>query len=589
MSFYDDASLVFLPSGGAGKDTKAYSIKPTNGDGDFTFSRGSNLTATRVDSNGLIEKGRENLLLQSNQFDTTWGTPKTDVTSGQSGYDGSSDAWLLEADVAGSSANMNQAVSISGVTTASIYAKEGTTNWFRFSINDSGVNTRAWFDLSGSGAVGTTAGNIIDTNIEGVSNGYFRCSITFNATAANLYIFIANADNSISYSVGDNIYIQDAQLEQGLVATEYIESGASTGLAGILEDSPRFDYSGGASCPSLLLEPSRTNTIEYSEYFDGFSKSGPPTLNLENINSPEGVENAYSIVKRSAENTGDRVQQSLGGLGTNYIFSVFLKLKSTTDTFNVRLANNQGERVEAVVSTDGTMVVGGATNATNYDIENYGNGWYRLWMETTTSASSNFYQLYPNITNTSVGKCHFYGAQVEEGSYPTSYMPNNSGGSVTREADTNTTANISSVIGQQEGTFFLDFEFLDGTTAENQNWIALESEDGQSRVLFYKSAASNNLRLLNSQDGSTFFNKSSLIAISPNTRYKVAVRYDSGDQGVAVNGSMSGSNGTATYTRTSLLSRVKFNESNIQPSCRVHQAIVFDSGLTDSELETLTS
>ena len=157
MSFYNDASLVFLPSGGAGKDTKAYSIKPTNGDGDFTFSRGSNLTATRVDSNGLIEKGRENLLLQSNQFDTTWGTPNTDVTSGESGYDGSSDAWLLEADVAASSANMNQSASISGVMTASIYAKEGTTNWFRFSINDSGVNTRAWFNLSGSGAVGTTA------------------------------------------------------------------------------------------------------------------------------------------------------------------------------------------------------------------------------------------------------------------------------------------------------------------------------------------------------------------------------------------------------------------------------------------------
>jgi len=60
MSFFDDASLVFLPSGGAGKDTKAYSVKPTDGSGEFTFSRGSNIKATRVDSNGLIEKGREN-------------------------------------------------------------------------------------------------------------------------------------------------------------------------------------------------------------------------------------------------------------------------------------------------------------------------------------------------------------------------------------------------------------------------------------------------------------------------------------------------------------------------------------------------
>jgi hypothetical protein len=70
MSLFDDASLAMIPS--AYKDGKLYSIKPTDGSGDFTFTRGSNLAATRVDENGLIEKGRENLLLQSNQFDTTW-------------------------------------------------------------------------------------------------------------------------------------------------------------------------------------------------------------------------------------------------------------------------------------------------------------------------------------------------------------------------------------------------------------------------------------------------------------------------------------------------------------------------------------
>ena len=95
MSLYKDASLVMIPS--AYKDGKLYSIRPTDGSGDFTFSRGSNLAATRVDVNGLIEKGRENLLLQSNQFDTTWGNSNSTETSGQTGYDGSSDAWLLNA------------------------------------------------------------------------------------------------------------------------------------------------------------------------------------------------------------------------------------------------------------------------------------------------------------------------------------------------------------------------------------------------------------------------------------------------------------------------------------------------------------
>ena len=66
---YDKASLVMIPSGY--KDDKLYSIKPTDGSGDFTFSRdGSGASpATRVNSDGNIEKGRENLLLQSNTFE----------------------------------------------------------------------------------------------------------------------------------------------------------------------------------------------------------------------------------------------------------------------------------------------------------------------------------------------------------------------------------------------------------------------------------------------------------------------------------------------------------------------------------------
>ena len=58
MSLLNKASLIQIPSGY--KDGTLYSAKPTNGDGDFTFSRGSNLAATRVNSEGLIEKGREN-------------------------------------------------------------------------------------------------------------------------------------------------------------------------------------------------------------------------------------------------------------------------------------------------------------------------------------------------------------------------------------------------------------------------------------------------------------------------------------------------------------------------------------------------
>ena len=89
------ASLIMVPSGY--EDGTLASVKPNDGTGDFTFSRGSNLSATRINEQGYIDKGYENLLLQSNQFDTTWTNFLIDTpTSGQAGYDGTNNAWLIE-------------------------------------------------------------------------------------------------------------------------------------------------------------------------------------------------------------------------------------------------------------------------------------------------------------------------------------------------------------------------------------------------------------------------------------------------------------------------------------------------------------
>jgi hypothetical protein len=76
---------------------------------------------------------------------------------------------------------------------------------------------------------------------------------------AGLSLFrIYPTDGGTSAIIG-TIYIQDAQLEQGLVAQPYIETTTAAVYEGITDNLPRLDYSGGASCPSLLLEPSRTN------------------------------------------------------------------------------------------------------------------------------------------------------------------------------------------------------------------------------------------------------------------------------------------------------------------------------------------
>jgi len=57
VSFYDDASLVLIPSGI--KTSKIYSQKPTDGTGDLTFTRAS--IATRTNASGVIESVASNV------------------------------------------------------------------------------------------------------------------------------------------------------------------------------------------------------------------------------------------------------------------------------------------------------------------------------------------------------------------------------------------------------------------------------------------------------------------------------------------------------------------------------------------------
>ena len=266
-SLKDLASLIMVPS--LYKDGELHTVKPLadeniivhpdatdNNDGvdgstpstssNFTFSRGSNLAATRVDVNGLIEKGRENVLLQSNQFDTTWGKTLSSVIGNQSGYNGSNDAWKMISGASGTYSIVSQSYSGSGVHTLSLYAKAAEWNYIALFINGSGGASKgAIFDLTTGELTNTIFGSPISYSSNSVGDGWWRLSVTLTGTITGANIYLCEVGTSHTSNANDGssgIYIQDAQLEQGLVATDYIETGASTAQAGILEDMPRLDY-----------------------------------------------------------------------------------------------------------------------------------------------------------------------------------------------------------------------------------------------------------------------------------------------------------------------------------------------------------
>ena len=317
MSIYDKSSLVLIPSGT--KTGKVYSQKPTNGDGDFTFTRAS--AATRVNADGNIEKETQNLLLQSNSFDTTWvKNAGATLVSGQSGYDGSNDAWRINVTTTSNSGLYQYSSPTSlGVNTISLYAKAGDINYIGFT-DFAGTNWYIWFDLS-NGTIASQSG-YIDSSITDVGGGWYRLSMT----STNFVIFqikpssvATNPSSSAGY-----IFIQDAQAEQGLVARDVITTTTAAVYGGITDNTPRLDYT-DSSCPALLLEPLRTNNVPNSEYHQGTIAAVTRTYNTPDTLSPEGVYNAVKY-EVNANNSDPYLRVfNIPTSGNSATFSLYVK------------------------------------------------------------------------------------------------------------------------------------------------------------------------------------------------------------------------------------------------------------------------
>lgn len=580
MSLYKDASLVMIPS--AYKDGKLYSIRPTDGSGDFTFSRGSNLAATRVDVNGLIEKGRENVLLQSNSFSSSsWIQTDITSTSGQVGYDSTNDAWELNATAA--NGNLVQALSFSGVNTLSFYAKQGSLQYVFILFNGGGFNGTASIDLA-DGAIYNTSAFIVDIKTTNVGGGWYRIEAVSNRTNSDIRIYPSNNNSGGTTAVG-NIYIQDAQLEQGLVATDYIETGASTAQAGILEDLPRLDYSGGASCPSLLLEPSRTNSVTQSEYFGSsyWTKAGDVTLTSNYGTSPEGLTNADRIVA-NASSGGHIVYRNINTTGTHTI-SIFAKASGYNHLF---LGYDGGSLNFGIVFNLSNGTISQNPASLTGSIEAVGsNGWYRCNL-TFNYATTNYYFVAAphdnsgnyNWTGNGTDGILIYGAQIElNSSYPTSYIPTY-GSAVTRSGDALSITDIqtNNLIGSNQGSFVFHYKPYNAYTGSAGEIYDFRI-DANNRMATYFSNGT--LRLFSNIAGATNFNQGT--TLDGDTEFKIGVGFDADSTLVYINGVL-------TYTLNGFdLALTDFDISPPTNGSKVSSFSWFSTKLTASELAALTT
>jgi len=242
-AFYDQASLVVVPSGY--KSGKIYAQKPLTTDGQLTFTRAS--TATRVNASGLIETvssgvprldylgsscpkillepQRTNSALQSSALNTTpWQSfGGTQTNNSGTSPDGTNNATLFQSVSTTQSGVYQTIAATSGQTvTVSMYVKLGTATNICLVIN----NTQNW----------NTVGGQAFTTVDGLSTtAWKRVSYTFTSPASNNYnihIGLHEETGVPTQSLG-TFYVYGVQAEIGAYMTSLIPttSAAVTRLA----------------------------------------------------------------------------------------------------------------------------------------------------------------------------------------------------------------------------------------------------------------------------------------------------------------------------------------------------------------------
>ena len=330
---------------------------------------------------------------------------------------------------------------------------------------------------------------------------------------------------------------------------------------------PRIDYTDGVG--SWLFEPQSTNLLDYSNDFSQSywtKQSGvTATYNTTETLSPDGTYNATKFV----------------GNGTTGVFKTSISVSGVV---------SRSFYLKSVTGTTTAVFKEPNTNVPSPITLTITNEWQRFEMIGDNGSSFQGLQI-DDITSDGL---FMWGAQLEVGSFPTSYIPTN-GSTVTRLQDAAFGAGSSDLINSTEGVLYAEIaKFQDN----NDNFILLSLNNSSDN-------SDNNTVTIGFDSDDDFFIRveaNSVAAFisndqtsSKNVFYKVALSYKSGDSKIYINGnSITPNNGSLTnaFSFGSTLDNLSFdfNGNGVLPFFGKTKCVaVFKEALTDAELTCLTT
>jgi hypothetical protein len=384
------ASLVVIPSGY--KEDTVYSVVPSDGSGDLSFTRASN--GTRVNSAGLVEVCPWNLTEKSNNFANWLGVNNVTITANDTtAPNGTTTASKI---VVGSGSPIRIFDFIGnptqGVYTISVYAKAGTGD--EIILYTTNAYVYATYNLSN----GTVTQGVGTASIENAGNGWYRCIVTNTIAAGEIGQIIFSGNSTNEY-----VYLYGYQTNVGSTAKPYFPTTDRLNV-------PRLTYqNGGGGCPSLLLEKQSTNLALWSEDFTQSVWSLVFLVRNATANtaiSPDGTQNADTISDSITTAEFGAGQLITATANTPQTTSIFVKANASNFAM-LRFYGNDIQKYYCVVVNLSTGVItktqaGSSTSSTSSSITNMGNGWYRI-TATATMNTTDYYlivNLVPSATPT---------------------------------------------------------------------------------------------------------------------------------------------------------------------------------------------
>ncbi len=304
------------------------------------------------------------------------------------------------------------------------------------------------------------------------------------------------------------------------------------------------------------MEPQRSNLVTFSENFDNAAWVKSTTTVTANAQvSPDGYTNAETM---TVSTSASIVEQTMSlGAGT-YTFSVYVKVISQTTAGQMRL---QGLVDAANVSVNFTPTT----------------EWQRFTATYTPTATLTSVRV---RGQSFVGTLAVWGAQLEVGAYATSYIPTLSA-SVTRVADAASKTGISSLIGQTEGTVFLEVDY---STLSGLSMFLSIRPNASNKVEVYRDGANIYGEITGSSNFAIFTSK----AVGA---HKIGFAYKSGSSALYIDGALVGQSTTA-FTFSATLADLFLNQRNANlfvEAANYKQALLFKTRLSNAALQELTT